>query len=610
MILQQLWQDADAIMAQTGRGILPPAMYMPKRVKWIVELSHDPRLPVQFTPTVGDDKKGTERLVPFIKRTMGVVPILLADKPSYTFGMRFADPKRDAGRDLEKDAARTVQEHHSYKALLRACAAATEDKNVARILAFLDTWDPNDPNKILPADMGRDDLITFRVDDTLPTEDAAVQAFWARAAAGEGAEEAEEELELGLPAKSAMQCLISGAVGPVEEMMPVPVKGLFGGKSEMAIVSANASAFESYGLARAQTSPISRPAGERFGQALNAVLASGSHHQSAGRITYVFWARGGVVPLFAFQPPPDARDLQKLLTAVYRGDGSWANGLPPEEKFHLFGLTANAARVVVRSALDTTIGEIGARQAAWFERLSLIGPDGLPGRPLPLKMLAVAAYREFKDIAPGMEDALVQAALVGSPLPEALLTALVMRCRLDKDHRVTYPRAALLKYILTQSLPLEEAYLMTQEVTGARPAAYHCGRLFAELEEIQKAAIPGINAGISDKFFGAASTAPASVFGQLLGGAQDHLGKLRRIREGAYYGAEKRLEEIMSEIGDFPLTLSLRDQALFSLGYYHHRAAKRKDIADRTAAKQQSGPITLDTDTLTLDAAKSEGVTE
>ena len=151
---------------------------------------------------------------------------------------------------------------------------------------------------------------------------------------------------------------------------------------------------------------------------------------------------------------------------------------------------------------------------------------------------------------------------------------------------------------------------MTQEVTGARPAAYHCGRLFAELEEIQKAAIPGINAGISDKFFGAASTAPASVFGQLLGGAQDHLGKLRRIREGAYYGAEKRLEEIMSEIGDFPLTLSLRDQALFSLGYYHHRAAKRKDIADRTAAKQQSGPITLDTDTLTLDAAKSEGVTE
>lgn len=609
MILQQLWQDADAIMAQTGRGSLPPAMYMPKRVKWIVELSHDPRLPVQFTPTVGEDKKGVERLVPFIKRAYGISPILLADKPSYTFGVRFSDSKRDAGRDLEKDAARTVQEHQAYKDLMRACAEETKDADVALIAVFLAGWDPDDPAKALPAELGRDDLLTFRVDDALPIESADVQAFWAKAASSEGTEETEEELELGLPARSAMQCLISGAVGRVEEMMPVPVKGLFGGKSEMAIVSANANAFESYGLTRAQTSPICRPAGERFGQALNALLASGSHHQSAGRITYIFWARGGVVPLFAFQPPPDARDLQKLLTAVHRGDASWANGLPPQEKFHLFGLTANAARVVVRSALDTTIGEVGARQAAWFERLSLIGPDGLPGRPLPLKTLAVAAYREFKDIAPGLEDALVQAALVGGLLPEALLTTLVMRCRLDTDNRVTYPRAALLKYILTQSLPLEEAHLMTQEVTGAKPAAYHCGRLFAELEEIQKAAIPGINAGISDKFFGAASTAPASVFGQLLGGTRDHLGKLRRTREGAYYGAEKRLEEIMAEIGDFPMTLSLRDQALFSLGYYHHRAAKRKDIADRTAAKQ-AGLVTPDADAATMNSLTSEGDTE
>ena len=462
MILQQLWKDADAIMTQTGRGSLPPAMYMPKRVKWIVELSHDPRLPVQFTPTIGDDKKGIERLLPFIKRTVTTKPILLADKPSYTFGIRFADPKRDAGRDLAKDLARTVQEHQVYKELVKKCAEVTGNQDVARIASFLENWNPDDPEPILPVELGRDDLITFRVDDTLPIEDAAVQAFWAKAAAGEGAEETEEELELGLPAKSAMQCLISGQNGPVEEMMPVPVKGLFGGKSEMAIVSANANAFESFGLTRAQTSPISRAAGERFGQALNALLASPSHHQSAGRITYIFWTRGGIVPLFAFQPPADARDLQKLLTAIHRGDRSWANGLPSSEKFHLFGLTANAARVVVRSALDTTIGEIGLRQAAWFERLALIGTDGQPGRPLPLKTLAVAAYREFKDIAPGLEDALVQAVFgEDHRLPASLLSTLVTRCRLDTDGRVTYPRAALIKYLLTQHLPLEEARSMT-----------------------------------------------------------------------------------------------------------------------------------------------------
>ena len=68
----------------------------------------------------GDDKKGIERLLPSSSAPWESSPILLADKPSYTFGVRFADPKRDAGRDLEKDAARTVQEHQVYKDLLRA----------------------------------------------------------------------------------------------------------------------------------------------------------------------------------------------------------------------------------------------------------------------------------------------------------------------------------------------------------------------------------------------------------------------------------------------------------------------------------------------------------
>jgi len=608
MILQQLWKDADAIMTQTGRGTLPPAMYSPKPIKWIIELSHDPRLPISFTPTITEKNKGVERLAPSMKRSSKAIrPHLFADKPSYTFGLRIADLKLDRNRDLDDDAAHAVKQHQAYKDMVSACAEITGNPNVALISRFLDNWNTQQPPLEIPDSMTRDDWLTFRVDDVLPMEDADVQTFWAKAAAGEGTEETEEELERGLPAKSAMQCLVSGANGPVEEMMPVPVKGLYGGKSEMAIVSANANAFESYGLTRAQTSPISRAAGERFGQALNALLASGSHHQSAGRITYVFWTRGGIVPLFAFQPPADARDLQKLLTAIHRGDRSWANGLPSNEKFHLFGLTANAARVVVRSALDTTIGEIGTRQAAWFERLALIGTDGQPGRPLPLKTLAVAAYREFKDIAPGLEDALVQAVFGDDHrLPESLLSTLVVRCRLDTEGRVTYPRAALLKYILTQHLPLEEATSMTQEVTTAMPAAYHCGRLFAELEDIQKAAIPGINAGIGSKYFGAASSAPASVFGLLLAGAQDHLDKLRRTREGAYFGASKRLEEIMAEIKDFPLTLPLREQALFSLGYYHHRAAKRKDIADRSAAKQQAGAISTDND----DLPTPEGETE
>lgn len=618
MILQQLWKDADAIMTQTGRGSLPPAMYSPKPIKWIVELSHDLSKPVHFTPTVTDKKKGIERLAPSMKRSSKAIrPHLFADKPSYSFGVRIADPKLDANRDVDDDTAHAAKQHQAYKSIVQDCATATGNADVAIVAKFLDGWSKHNPPVTIPVEMTRDDWLTFRVDDdVLPMELAEVQEFWAKAAAGEGAEETEEELELGLPEKSAMQCLVSGANGPVEEMMPVPVKGLYGGKSEMAIVSANANAFESYGLTRAQTSPISKPAGERFGQALNALLASGSHHQSAGRITYVFWARGGIVPLFAFQPPPDARDLQQLLTAIHRGDGSWANGLPSGEKFHLFGLTANAARVVVRSALDTTIGEIGTRQAAWFRRLGLIGPDGQPGRPLPLKTLSVAGYREFKDIAPGLEDALVQAVFgEDHRLPESLLSTLVTRCRLDTEGRVTYPRAALLKYILTQHLPLEEADFMSNEVTEVLPAgfsdreanAYHLGRLFCELESIQSAAQNNPNTTIADKFYGSASTAPAGTFGILLAGVKNHLSKMRRAGEktarDAHF-AQKRLDLIISWISDYPKTLTLREQSLFGLGYYQYRASRRHDISEKSVAKQRAAMFgTVGSDAVTTDDA-------
>jgi CRISPR-associated protein Csd1 len=108
--------------------------------------------------------------------------------------------------------------------------------------------------------------------------------------------------------------------------------------------------------------------------------------------------------------------------------------------------------------------------------------------------------------------------------------------------------------------------------------------LLALLEEIQWQAIHGINTTLVDRFFGAASTAPASVFGNLLSDTQAHLGKLRKTHGGAYFALQQRLEEVLAPLPAFPKTLTLQDQALFSLGYYHQRAADRAAIAERKAA--------------------------
>ena len=121
------------------------------------------------------------------------------------------------------------------------------------------------------------------------------------------------------------------------------------------------------------------------------------------------------------------------------------------------------------------------------------------------------------------------------------------------------------------------------ELTDTRPS-YLCGRLLAVLEEIQRAAQGKINTTLVDRFYGSASTAPASVFGNLLGDAQPHLAKLRKTRPGVCAALQQRLEAVMADLPAFPRTLTLQDQALFSLGYYHQRAHDRAEMLARKAA--------------------------
>ena len=44
----------------------------------------------------------------------------------------------------------------------------------------------------------------------------------------------------------------------------------------------------------------------------------------------------------------------------------------------------------------------------------------------------------------------------------------------------------------------------------------------------------------------------------------------------------------MAPLGGFPATLTLKQQALFSLGYYHQRAATRGAKAEAKARKAES----------------------
>ena len=121
--------------------------------------------------------------------------------------------------------------------------------------------------------------------------------------------------------------------------------------------------------------------------------------------------------------------------------------------------------------------------------------------------------------------------------------------------------------------------------------AYRCGRLLAVIEEAQRLAVPGIKATVVDRFWGAASTAPASVYGRLLQGVRPHLAKLRRDRPGAFRALQLRLEEIQAGLTGFPRTLTLEEQGLFALGYYHQRAWDRAQAREAVARLRAGAPL-------------------
>ena len=115
---------------------------------------------------------------------------------------------------------------------------------------------------------------------------------------------------------------------------------------------------------------------------------------------------------------------------------------------------------------------------------------------------------------------------------------------------------------------------------------YRLGRLFAVLERIQQQAMPGINATIRDRYYGAASTTPVAVFTTLLRLKNAHL---KKLADGPCAYFERLIGEVVEPMTDFPRQLTLPEQGRFALGYYHQRQAffTRKVAADTTTTPEE-----------------------
>lgn len=117
---------------------------------------------------------------------------------------------------------------------------------------------------------------------------------------------------------------------------------------------------------------------------------------------------------------------------------------------------------------------------------------------------------------------------------------------------------------------------MSLDLAEANPG-YLLGRLFYFLERAQQRALGSVNAGVKDKYYGAASATPSLVFPVMVRNFENHIAKLRKGDErdkGAARGIEREVAQIIDKLPTrFPSHLSIEDQGRFAIGYYHQSQA-------------------------------------
>lgn len=564
MILQALYDyyQRKAVDPDPSRR-LPAFGLEEKEIPFVVELAADGR-PLGIADTrQGEGKKKSARryLVPKgVKRSSGVAANLLWDTAEYVLGV-----------DTRGKPERVAEQHAAFRQRIAELpGTAREDAGIRALAGFYANHGQaalaEDP--VWPEIVEGNPVVTFRL---LGDSDLICQRPAVIAGCGN---EAEEDGE-------AATCLVTGRSAAPERLHTV-IKGVWGAQTSGAtLVSFNLDAFASFNKEQGGNAPVSPAAAFAYTTALNHLLDRNSRQRiQVGDASTVFWAQKddaeaeeGFAAIFGEQDDPDARteQIRSLLSAVHTGKFDGGRG---DNRFYVLGLAPNAARISVRFWHAAPLNVIAQCIRQWFDDLTIMRGPNDPEYPSLFRLLtACAALRKADNIPPNLGGDIMRAVLSGGPFPATWLNAAVLRCRAEQN--VTFLRAAAIKACLNRLQRFQPNQSHDKELLPMldlenNSSAYRLGRLFAALEKIQEEASQGgLNTTIRERYYGAASSTPVSVFTTLLRLKNHHLAKL--TNRGRAVNFERLIGEIMSGLADFPKHLSLPEQGRFALGYYHQR---------------------------------------
>ena len=378
-----------------------------------------------------------------------------------------------------------------------------------------------------------------------------------------------------------------------------------------ALVSYNENAFESYSLKGNLNSAICTNCAKNYTEGLNWLLSNGSdiEYEQKGKVktrfqysnrknfgvdtAVIFWTRNNS-PFNELNmlDDPDPAEISSLLDSVAIGKKNTVEHIE-EDSFYSCTLSGSAARIFVRDWIELSLDEYKRNIAHWFNDISIKAFGKIQYTPLYALSNAGHNKKSKSDKTGSRVESLLWNAVIKNTVPPLwIITGILKRIRYiannesgEEQETFTPARVALIRLVLNRNAKITGGQMISKEldIKDKRPAII-CGRIFATMEVIQRAAMgKEVNAGIRERFFSFASTNPAPAFGRLMKMSQNHITKLKHEKPGLAVILDRQLQELCVFLGEFPVFFSLEEQGQFALGYYHQ---KQKNFDDAQKNKE------------------------
>lgn len=491
------------------------------------------------------------------KRSSGINPNFLCDNSSYIIGS-----------DNKGKKERSVQCFIAAAELHKSILSGAKGDCANALMRFWDTWNPKESEEhpLLQEyleDMQKGANIVFVYNGKYVHDDPEIRRVW---------QECRQDGEQ----KEVSVCMVTGERDLIANLHP-SIKGIKNAQSSGAsLVSYNSPSFCSYNKEQGENAHVGKYAAYAYGAALNHLIEELSFKNYIGDTAVLCYSDSAEKQyqeafddfLFKDDEYYSESDLQNLLEALCQGKTVKykENLIDPQMRFYVLGIAPNAARLSVRFFMMNSFGKMIENIQKHELRLRL--NDGSNSEPyISIWRMLKETYREGGEASPILAGELTRSILEDKYYPATLINSVDLRIRADR--KINHVRAAIIKayYIKNKTKYIQKEVLTVALNKETDNVPYNLGRLFAVLEFVQRKANPGINATIKDKYFGSASSIPATTFPYLINLSQKHL---RKIEGGLKVYYEKMIGEIMDKIDNgFPRTMNMPERGAFQLGYYH-----------------------------------------